>query len=146
MTKEILKDYIHACALVHETDEDLERLRRKVKEAATDVVKGSNREHPYQAVTFHIEGVNDLYHTNADIQRLERLRTERKEKAGKIRVDVECWINTIPAKMARIVRLKYFECCTWDTVSAKLGYMSPDAARKELQRFLADDDENSKNL
>ena len=144
MTKEILKDYIHACALITETADDLEKLRRQVKDAAVDVVKGSNREYPYQPVTFHIEGVNDLYRTDADIKRLEKLLSERKEKAGQIRLEVEGWLNMVPMKIARIIRMKYIDCMTWEMVSVRLGYSSPDAARKELQRFLADDEKNAK--
>jgi len=53
--REILEAYIDACALVRETEEDLQRLRKQ--EFALGKVKGSNPEFPYQPRSFTVSGV-----------------------------------------------------------------------------------------
>ena len=51
-------------------------------------------------------------------------------------MNVDLWMNTVPIRIQRIVRLKYFKSMTWEKVSTKLGYASPGGARMELERFL----------
>ena len=57
MDKQILNDYIDACAQVKETKEALLKLRKAKKRREQDAVKGSSHEFPYTAQTFHIEGI-----------------------------------------------------------------------------------------
>ena len=45
--KEILEQYIDACALVDEAKKELDRLKRQRKRIEQDIVKGSSPEFPY---------------------------------------------------------------------------------------------------
>lgn len=137
MQKTILAEYEDACRLVEETERDLRVLKKRLEGAASDIVKGSNPNFPYEARTFHIEGVNYGQFTKTeDIKRLEHILTERRDRANEQRMAVEYWMNTLPPRIARIVRMKYFQKLSWTEVSMRVGCGSPDAARMELKRFM----------
>ena len=51
MEKQILMDYIDACELIRETEQDIQRLKRKKSETVQGSVKGSNPDFPYQNST-----------------------------------------------------------------------------------------------
>ena len=143
LDKSILVEYIDAKKLLEETEADLYRLKNRQGRIAVDSVKGSNPNFPYEPRTFHIEGVEyGEYKKSDEIRRLEKILTERRERAKGIRIEVEAWINTIPPRIQRIVRMRYMKGLTWDRISAELGYLSNSAARMELKRFL--DNEDSK--
>ena len=140
MTKEVLSSYIDACELLRETQADLERLQQEHKIVDTDIVKGSNPNFPYEPRTFHIEGVSYSEYIKPDeIKKIQRLLKERRENARKQRMEVEAWVNTAPLRIQRIVRMKYFEGLTWDTVSKRMGYTSPYAALVTLKRYLEEE-------
>ena len=139
MRTDVLSEYTDACHLVEETEEDLRAIKAKLSEMAVDSVRGSNPEYPYEPRTFRIEGIGKEYwHGDEDIQRLEQILKQRRDNARKARIHVESWINTVPVRIQRIVRMKYFQRMTWDTVSARLGYKSGAAAHMELYRFLTE--------
>ena len=56
MDKNILNDYIDACALIRETEQQIRRLKAKQSETTQDSVRGSNPEFPYNSQHFKIEG------------------------------------------------------------------------------------------
>ena len=56
MDKNILNDYIDACALVQETERDIRALKKKRKTIIQTNVSGSNPDFPYQPQHFKIEG------------------------------------------------------------------------------------------
>lgn len=60
MDKNILNDYIDACALVQETERDIRALKKKRKTIIQTNVSGSNPDFPYQPQHFKIEG-DDIY-------------------------------------------------------------------------------------
>ena len=139
MTKTVLSEYEDACRLVEETERDLDKLRKQLKDAATDIVKGSNPNFPYEARTFHIEGVSyGKYMKPDEVKRLEFILTQRRNIAKERRLVVEYWMNTVPPRIARIVRLKYFQKLGWTEVAMRVGCGSGDAARMELNRYLKD--------
>lgn len=139
MQKTVLSEYEDACRLVEETEHDLDKLRKQLKDAATDIVKGSNPNFPYEARTFHIEGVSyGEYMKPDEVKRLEFILTQRKNIAKERRLVVEYWMNTVPPRIARIVRLKYFQKLGWTEVAMQVGCGSGDAARMELNRYLKD--------
>ena len=114
MDKQILNDYIDACAQVKETKEALLKLRKAKKRRELDAVKGSSHEFPYTAQTFHIEGIAyPLVQDPGEEDRLEEILRERLRNAERIKHDVEAWLNTIPMRMQRIIRYKIFEGLTW---------------------------------
>lgn len=140
MDKQILKDYIDACAQVKETKEALLKLRKAKKRRELDAVKGSSHEFPYTAQTFHIEGIAyPLVQDPGEEDRLEEILRGRLRNAEKIKHDVETWMNTISMRMQRIIRYKIFEEMTWNEVAERMGRKATELSiKKEYQRFMDD--------
>lgn len=140
--RSILSEYVDACELIRETEADLMRIKRDRKDLAVDSVKGSNPVFPYEPRVFRIEGVGyDEYKRPDEQRKIEAVLEERREKAKQIRLEVDAWVNTIPTRMQRIVRARYFQNKTWDAVSRAIGAASADAVRMEFERFMRGVDE-----
>lgn len=135
MDKNLLSDYIDICELIGETEAEIQCLKKQ--EMVHDKVSGSNPEFPYQPMSFHVSGVIEA---DLDEQKLKKeleLLKERKLQAEKMKAKIDRWMKTIPARMQRIVRMKYFERKTWDEVAVKLGKTATaDSTRMEFERFL----------
>ena len=139
MDKKILNDYIDACALVKETEEDIRRLKKKKKTVIQTNVKGSNPSFPYQAQHFKVQGTAFTYLDDSSLRMEEKLLEQRKESAEKIKRRVEEWMLTIPIRMQRIIRYKIFEEKTWDQVAIRIGRKATkDSVRMEFERFMDD--------
>ncbi len=138
MDKQILKDYIDACAQVKETKEALLKLQKAKKRREQDAVKGSSHEFPYTAQTFHIEGIAyPLVQDPGEEDRLEEILRERLRNAERIKHDVEAWLNTIPMRMQRIIKYKIFEGLTWNQVAIRMGRKATaDGVRMEYVNFM----------
>ena len=136
MDKRILNDYIDACALVKETEEDIRRLKKKKKTVIQTNVKGSNPSFPYQAQHFKVQGTAFTYLDDSSLRMEEKLLEQRKESAEKIKRQVEEWVLTIPIRMQRIIRYKIFEERTWERVATLLRARSGESVRKEFERFM----------
>ena len=139
MDKKILNDYIDACALVKETEEDIRWLKKKKKTVIQTNVKGSNPSFPYQAQHFKVQGTAFTYLDDSSLRMEEKLLEQRKESAEKIKRRVEEWMLTIPIRMQRIIRYKIFKEKTWDQVAVKIGRKATkDSERMEFERFMED--------
>ena len=138
MDKQILKDYIDACAQVKETKKQIRKLRKARKQMVADTSKGSAHEFPYTVQTYHLEGL--AYSTVKDpgeLDRLEETLVERLQSAEKIKHDVEAWLNTIPMRMQRIIRYRVFEELPWNDVAVRMGRQATaDGVRMEYVRFM----------
>lgn len=135
MNKKILTDYIDACELIKETEEDIRKLRKR--EIVHDKVTGSNPEFPYQSKSFQVSGEIEYKIQGKQIEKENELLQKRKENARKIKVQAEEILNMAPARMQRIIRFKIFERKTWDEVAVQLGgKCTGESIRKEYQRFL----------
>lgn len=138
MDKEILNQYIDACELIKETEEDIRRIKKQRKTIVQDRVHGSMQEFPYSARSFKIHGLT--YFTVRDpgaLTAYERLLEERKARAEEIKVQVEAWLNTVPQRMQRIIRLNIFEKVSWGDVAIQMGRKATaDSIRMEFQRFM----------
>lgn len=138
MDKGILEQYIDACELIKETEADIRRVKKQRKTIIQDSVKGSMHDFPYAAQNFKIQGM--AYSAVRDPGALacyERLLEERKAKAEEIKVQVEAWLNTIPQRMQRIIRLSIFEKKSWGEVAIRMGRKATaDSVRMEFQRFM----------
>lgn len=121
MDKNILNDYIDACALVQETERDIRALKKKRKTIIQTNVSGSNPDFPYQPQHFKIEGTTFTYADDSALRWDEGLLERRKANAEKIKLNVEEWMLTIPARMQRIIRWKFLEELTWEEVAVKMG-------------------------
>lgn len=139
MDKNILNDYIDACALVQETERDIRALKKKRKTIIQTNVSGSNPDFPYQPQHFKIEGTTFTYADDSALRWDEGLLEHRKANAEKIKLNVEEWMLTIPARMQRIIRWKFLEELTWEEVAVKMGRKATgDSVRLEFQRFMAE--------
>ena len=138
--KTSLMEYNDLCAQVVETEEQLKKLTLALNSVVHDSVKGSNPEYPYEPMTCHIAGISPRL-TNDDIESCRKLLAARRDAAKDKRIEVEAWVNTIPVRMQRIVRMKYFEGMTWTDVAMRLGgRVSGDAIRMEFTTFMKRDD------
>lgn len=132
----LLKEYTDAYELIKETEKDLERLRRQ-QDRVHDVVKGSMEEFPYTQKNIHIEGI-DRNSISSKMQRKEELLLiERKRNAQMIKEQVEEMINQMPARIQRIVKMRYFENYSWEEIAVRMGRnASADSVRMECRRYL----------
>ena len=137
MDKNILNDYIDACALVQETERDIRALKKKRKTIIQTNVSGSNPDFPYQPHHFKIEGTTFTYADDSALRWDEGLLERRKANAEKIKLNVEEWMLTIPARMQRIIRWKFLEELTWEEVAVKMGRKATgDSVRMEFTNFM----------
>ncbi len=137
MNKQILSDYIDACAMIKETENEIKRLERKKKTIIQTNVKGSNPNFPYQEQHFKIAGTALTYTEESSLRYNQKVLEEQKATAEKIKNQVDQWMLTIPARMQRIIRKKYFEGLSWDDVALQMGRKAtPNSIKMELHRFL----------
>lgn len=137
MNKEILNDYIDACALVEETEKDIARLQRRKQTIVTGNVKGSMNDFPYAETHFKVSGTAYTYSDDRQLRMEEKLLEDRKANAERIKLDVEQWMITIPMRMQRIIRYRFFEELSWEQAAAKIGKKATgESLRKEFERFL----------
>lgn len=135
MTKQILMDYIDACELIKETEEDIRRLRKK--EVVQDKVSGSNPEFPYQRVNFNVSGIKETHLDKEQLKKEKELLKNTKKRAEKTKIEVEEWMDTIPLRMQRIIRYKIFERKSWEEVAIKMGEnVTADSIRMEYNKFI----------
>ena len=138
MDKEILVQYIDACELVKETEEEIRKIKKHRKTIVQGTVRGSMKEFPYTAKHFHVQGVSySVIMDPGELEVKERLLEERKQNAERIKIQVEEWLNTIPIRMVRIIRKRVFEQKSWREVAWSIGRKATaDSVRKEYERFL----------
>lgn len=103
MDRNVLNDYVDACAFIKETEKEIRRLKKNRKRVV-DKVRGSNTEFPYQPQSFGIAGVTETF-ADEDLLRSEEhiLDTQRK-LAEELKLQVEEWMAKIPFRMQRIIR------------------------------------------
>lgn len=138
MNKKILEEYIDACALVEETEQELNQLIKSGNKAETvqDSVTGSMSEYPYAPTRFHLEGIDGKVNS-IQRRRMEHILKERKAAVEKIKIKVEEWLITIPPRMQRIIKYKFFDGDTWEVVAMRIGRNATgDSIRKEFDKFL----------
>lgn len=137
LEKQILMEYVDACKLIEETEKDIERLSKKEKMVYQTNVTGSNPEFPFQQKHFHIEGTPMTYQDDHRLRCERALLEQRKTEAEKIKMQVQQYMNTLPRRMQRIIRFRYFENYSWEDVATEMGRnATADSVRMELERFL----------
>ena len=136
MDKQILEQYIDACELIKETEEEIKKLNRKKKTVIQTNVSGSNPEFPYNPQHFKIQGTTFNYADDSQLRYQKKILEERKSQAEQLKINVEGWLNTIPPRMQRIIKYKVFEELTWQQVARKMGRRATEeGVRKEFNRF-----------
>lgn len=136
MDKNILSQYIDACELIRETEEEIKKLNRKKKTVIQTNVSGSNPEFPYNPQHFKIQGTTFNYADDSQLRYQKKILEERKFQAEQLKTNVEEWLNTISPRMQRIIKYKVFEELTWQQVARKMGRRATEGSIKmEFQRF-----------
>lgn len=138
MDKGILEQYIDACELVKETEEQIRRLKNNRKTVVVDTVKGSMHDFPFAPKSFKVTGIaHDVVADPGQLDREEAILRERLQNAERIKYDVEIWMNSISVRMQRIIRYKIFEKMTWEQVARRLGRKATgEGVRKEYENFM----------
>ena len=138
MDKQILYQYIDACELIRETEEEIRRIKRYRKRIEQDVVKGSSHDFPYTPTNFHVEGLSyTVIRDPRSLEVQEKILEQRKAAAEEIKLQVEAWLVTVPPRMQRIIRYKVFDGLTWQQVAARMGRKATaESVKKEFQRFM----------
>jgi len=136
MDKNILSQYIDACELIRETEEEIKKLNRKKKTVIQTNVSGSNPDFPYNPQHFKIQGTTFNYADDSQLRYQKKILEERKFQAEQLKTNVEEWLNTISPRMQRIIKYKVFEELTWQQVAQKMGRKATEESiKKEYQRF-----------
>ena len=136
MDKNILSQYIDACELIKETEEEIKKLNRKKKTVIQTNVSGSNPEFPYNPQHFKVQGTTFSVRDDSQLRCQQKILEERRTQAEQLKTDVEEWLNTIPPRMQRIIKYKVFEEQTWQQVAGKMGRRATETSvKKEYQRF-----------
>ena len=140
MDKDILSQYVDACAIVKETEEEIRKIKQKRKTIVQGVVKGSSKEFPYTLQNFHIEGIPySVVQDPGSLDVEERLLEQQKSNAQALKLKVETWMLTIPTRMQRIIKMKFFEERTWREVAARMGRKATEnGIKKEFERFMGE--------
>ena len=136
MDKNILSQYIDACELIRETEEEIKKLNRKKKTVIQTNVSGSNPEFPYTPQHFKVQGTTFSVRDDSQLRYQQKILEERRRQAEQLKINVEGWLNTIPPRMQRIIKYKVFEELTWQQVARKMGRKATEGSVKmEFQRF-----------
>ena len=135
MDKNILADYIDCCELLKETEKDIRRLRKKKKTIIQTNVSGSNPEFPYNPQHFKIQGTAFTYREDSQLRMEEQLLEKRKQDCEAMKLEVEAWLNTVPKRMQRIIRYKFFDRMSWEEVAVRMK-CSAGSIKMEFQRFM----------
>lgn len=136
MDKNILSQYIDACELIRETEEEIKKINRKKKTVIQTNVSGSNPDFPYNPQHFKIQGTTFNYADDSRLRYQKKILEERKSQAEQLKTNVEEWLNTIPPRMQRIIKYKVFEELTWQQVAQRMGRKATEESiKKEYQRF-----------
>jgi DNA-directed RNA polymerase specialized sigma24 family protein len=126
-----------ACDLIKETEEDIKRLEKKKKIITQTSVTGSNPEFPYNPMHFKVQGATFTVTEDNQLRMEEALLKERRQQAEQLKESVEEWMLTIPIRMQRIIRYRFFEGMTWEETASRLGRKSTgESVKKEYQRFM----------
>lgn len=134
MTKQKLMDYIDACESIKEIESNITRISRK--EVVHDKVSGSNPDFPYQPQSFNVAGVIETRLSEKELEQEIQNLKERRQQARKIKSEVDQWLNTIPIRMQRIVRYKFFERLSWEQAAQRIGKATENSLKKEFERFM----------
>lgn len=137
MDKNVLNEYIDACVLIKETEEDIEKLRRKRQTIVKDSVSGSMNQFPYVQTHFTVEGTPFTTSDDIRLRAEEKLLEDRMARAEASKLMVEEWMNMSPARMQRIIRYRFFEGLSWEQTADKIGRNTTgESVRKEFERFM----------
>jgi len=132
----ILNDYIDACAVIKETEEEIRKLKKKKRTILQTSVKGSNPDWPYEEQHFTIQGTAFDFVDDGQLRIEEQMLKRQRANAEELKLQVEEWMQGIPFRMQRIIKYKFFDDLTWDEVAMLMGRKATgEGVKKQFQRF-----------
>lgn len=116
-------------------DYEIIKLKKKIgsmsKVLASDSVRGSSREFPFEKKNFEISGVDKK------IYQLEKRLKVYKNKKTKLIKEMQYKINNLENRMvADIIERKYILKQTWSKISRELNYAGEEGARNYFNRYV----------
>ena len=136
MDKRVLEEYIDACEVIKDTEEEIRKLESKKRITANETVSGSNPEFPYNPQHFKVQGTTYSYSDDVRLRAKKEVLKQKKEKAEELKLQVEVWMISIPFRMQRIIKYKIFEDMTWQQVADRMGRkVTEDSVKMEFKRF-----------
>ena len=137
MDKAILQDYIDACELAKETEIEIRKLNRKKRTVVQTSVRGSSPDFPYTEQRFRVQGTAFTVADDSHLRHEGKILAQRMARAEEVKRQVDEWLLTVPLRMQRIIRYKFFEGNTWEQVAKRLGRRaSGESVRKEFENFI----------
>lgn len=127
--KDLLKQHTDLKREIKELEKKIDKLSNLKIEH--DKVTGSNREFPYQPMSFNIEGYNiqDVDRLNE----LKRLLIDRKCKCEEMKIGIEEFISTIPDSLTRMVfQYRYIDNLSWQAIAMRIGKVHESYPRKDV--------------
>jgi polyhydroxyalkanoate synthesis regulator phasin len=102
-----------------------------------DIVKGSNTSWPYEAKTFHVEGIA-MPEYDKRLGRLKNKLQRRLEELMEKREELEEYVDTVPDSLIRqIITLRYINGLSWQQVAQHIGGgNTADGVRKLCNRYI----------
>ena len=132
----ILNDYIDACAVIKETEEEIRKLKKKKRTILQTSGKGSNPDWPYEEQHFTIQGTAFDFVDDGQLRIEEQMLKRQRANAEELKLQVEEWMQGIPFRMQRIIKYKFFDDLTWDEVAMLMGRKATgEGVKKQFQRF-----------
>ena len=139
MTKNDLNEYFWLNHEITRQKGRLARLEEKLKYTGEIVVDSTNNYSTGKARPIKIQGIaGGGVELPLMIVTLKREIEVNIEKAEKMAVEIEQFIQSVEqAKLRELLRSRFIDCMDWENVG-RVNYISPDHARKMVRKFLAE--------
>lgn len=139
MTKNDLNEYFWLNHEITRQKGRLARLEEKLKYTGEIVGDSTNNYSTGKARPIKIQGIaGGGVELPLMIVTLKREIEANIEKAEKMAVEIEQFIQSVEqAKLRELLRSRFIDCMDWENVS-RVNYISPDHARKMVRKFLAE--------
>ncbi len=139
MTKNDLNEYFWLNHEIKRQKSRLKRLEEKLKHSGEVVGDSVQKYYNGKAHPYKIEGIDET-DTKLPLM-IVTLKQEIElniEKAEKMAVEIEQFIQSVEqAKLRELLRSRFIDCMDWENVG-RVNYISPDHARKMVRKFLAE--------
>ena len=139
MTKNDLNEYFWLNHEITRQKGRLARLEEKLKDTGEIVGDSTNNYSTGKARPIKIQGIaGGGVELPLMIVTLKREIEANIEKAEKMAVEIEQFIQSVEqAKLRELLRSRFIDCMDWENVG-RVNYISPDHARKMVRKFLAE--------
>ena len=139
MTKNELNEYFWLNHEITRQKGRLARLEEKLKYSGEIVGDSTNNYSTGKARPIKIQGIaGGGVELPLMIVTLKREIEANIEKAEKMAVEIEQFIQSVEqAKLRELLRSRFIDCMDWENVG-RVNYISPDHARKMVRKFLAE--------